>query len=76
MPQPLPRVASAEKQADLIAFYKRLQRELLADEAVYFAPPRAFLNAREGDGCGASRIPDQARIRLSEGGIKPQGAVA
>jgi transposase len=36
-PKPLPRVASAEKQAAFIAFYDRLMRELPADEAVYFA---------------------------------------
>ena len=36
-PKPLPRVASAEKQAAFIAFYERLMRELPADEAVYFA---------------------------------------
>lgn len=36
-PKPLPRVASAEKQAAFIALYERLMRELSADEAVYFA---------------------------------------
>ena len=36
-PKPLPRVASAEKQADFIAFYERLLCELPADQAVYFA---------------------------------------
>ena len=36
-PKPLPRVASAEKQAAFIALYERLMRELPADEAVYFA---------------------------------------
>ena len=36
-PKPLPRVASAEKQAAFIALYERLMGELRADEAVYFA---------------------------------------
>ncbi|MDO5758890.1 MAG: hypothetical protein Q4P24_15710 [Rhodobacterales bacterium] len=36
-PKPLPRVASAEAQAEFIALYERLMRELSADEAVYFA---------------------------------------
>ena len=36
-PKPLPKVASAEKQAEFIALYERLMRELSADEAVYFA---------------------------------------
>ena len=36
-PKPLPRVASAEKQAAFIALYERLMTELGADEAVYFA---------------------------------------
>jgi transposase len=36
-PKPLPRVASAQMQTALIAFYERLMRELPADEAVYFA---------------------------------------
>ena len=36
-PKPLPKVASAEKQADFIALYERLMTELDADEAVYFA---------------------------------------
>ena len=73
-PKPLPRVASAEKQAAFIAFYERLMRELPADEAVYFAPSRAFLNALPGNGCGASGIPDQACIWLGEGGIKSSGS--
>ncbi|MDT8325849.1 MAG: winged helix-turn-helix domain-containing protein [Roseovarius sp.] len=33
-PKPLPRAASAEKQAAFIALYDRLMRELPADEAV------------------------------------------
>ena len=36
-PKGLPRVASAEKQAEFIAMYERLLNELEADEAVYFA---------------------------------------
>ncbi len=36
-PKPLPRVASAEKQAEFIALYERLMNDLCADEAVYFA---------------------------------------
>jgi transposase len=36
-PKPLPRVASAEKQAAFIASYEKLMRGLPADEAVYFA---------------------------------------
>lgn len=36
-PKPLPKVASAEKQASFIALYERLMIELGADEAVYFA---------------------------------------
>jgi transposase len=36
-PKALPRVASAEKQANLITMYQRLLAELGADEAVYFA---------------------------------------
>ena len=36
-PKPLPRVASADKQAAFIACYERLMRELPADETVYFA---------------------------------------
>jgi transposase len=36
-PKPLPRVASAEKQAAFIALYERLMGELRADEAVYVA---------------------------------------
>jgi transposase len=36
-PKGLPRVASAEKQAEFIAMYERLLTELGADEAVYFA---------------------------------------
>jgi len=36
-PKPLPRAASAEKQAAFIALYEKLMRELPADEAVYFA---------------------------------------
>jgi len=36
-PKPLPRVASAEKQAAFTAFYDRLKRELPVDEAVHFA---------------------------------------
>ena len=36
-PKALPRVASAEKQANFIAMYQRLLAELGADEAVYFA---------------------------------------
>jgi len=36
-PKGLPRVASAEKQAEFIAMYERLLNELGADEAVYFA---------------------------------------
>ena len=36
-PKPLPRVASAQKQTDFIAFYERLMRKLPAVEAVYFA---------------------------------------
>ena len=73
-PKPLPRVASAEKQAAFIALYERLMRELPADEAVYFAPSRAFLNALPGNGRGASRIPDKACIWLGEGWIKSSGS--
>ncbi len=36
-PKGLPRVASAEKQAEFIDMYERLLNELCADEAVYFA---------------------------------------
>ena len=36
-PKGLPRVASAEKQAEFVAMYDRLLNELGADEAVYFA---------------------------------------
>ena len=36
-PKGLPRVASAEKQAEFIALYERLLNGLGADEAVYFA---------------------------------------
>ena len=36
-PKGLPRVASAEKQAEFIAMYERLLTGLGADEAVYFA---------------------------------------
>ena len=36
-PKPLPRVASAEKQAEFIALYERMMNALDADEAVYFA---------------------------------------
>ena len=36
-PKPLPRVAAAEKQAEFIALYERLMRELPSDETVYFA---------------------------------------
>jgi len=44
-PRPLPRVASAQKQAAFIALYERLMRELPADEAVTFAPSRACEHA-------------------------------
>jgi len=73
-PKPLLRVASAQMQADFIALYGRLMRELPADEAVYFAPSRAFLNALPGNGCCASRKPDQACIWLGEGRIKSCGS--
>ena len=36
-PKPLPRVASAEKQAEFIALYEELMNTLRSDEAVYFA---------------------------------------
>jgi hypothetical protein len=36
-PKPVPKVASAEKQAEFIALYERLMNELSDDEAVYFA---------------------------------------
>ncbi|MCF8482582.1 MAG: IS630 family transposase [Rhodospirillum sp.] len=36
-PKPLPRVASAEQQADFIALYNRLINTLPTDEAIYFA---------------------------------------
>lgn len=36
-PKPLPQVASAERQADVIALYERLPSSLAADEAVYLA---------------------------------------
>ncbi len=36
-PKPLPKVASADKQAEFIAMYERLMTEPGADEAVYFA---------------------------------------
>ena len=36
-PKALPRVSSAEKQAEFIALYERLMTELGVDEAVYFA---------------------------------------
>jgi hypothetical protein len=73
-PKPLPRVASAQMQTAFVAFYARLMRELLADEAVYFAPSWAFQNALPGNGCGASGMPDQACIWLGEGGIKSSGS--
>jgi transposase len=69
-PKPLPRVASAQMQAAFIAAFERLMRELPADEAVYFAPSRACKHTLPGNGCGASGIPDQARIWLGEGWIK------
>ena len=36
-PKPLPKIASAEKQANFIALYERLMIELGADKTVYFA---------------------------------------
>lgn len=36
-PRPLPRVASAQKQAEFIALYEALMNDLHANEAVYFA---------------------------------------
>ena len=60
-PKPLPRVASAEKQAEFIALYERMMNALDADEAVYFAD------------AGAPGIPNQTRVWLGQSRNKSCG---